>query len=190
MYPENVIEKCRSLKNAVRSEDASASGRAVNFACGCFAAFSLDVDKAKNVRAVAFRSNGCGYMLAASDILAEAVMGTDLSDLHGLADVELTVRIEAEIGTIPARRRQCAAASIGALHNAFADLRSRQIEEFRGETALICTCFSVSEDTITEFIEQNSPATVDDVTDACRAGGGCGSCRMLIEEILDAARSS
>lgn len=127
-------------------------------------------------------------MLAAADILADAITGKDLSDLHGLADPKLTAWIEAEIGAIPSERHQCAAASFEALHNAFADLRSRQIEEFRGETALICTCFSVSEDTIANFIEQNSPTTVDDVAAACRAGGGCGSCRMLIQEMLDPHR--
>jgi NifU-like protein len=83
-------------------------------------------------------------------------------------------------------RRQCADIAIEALHAAFAHLRSRRIEEFTGEKALICTCFGVSEETIETNIRVRHLKTVDDVADACNAGSGCGSCRMLIDEMLDA----
>jgi len=71
------------------------------------------------------------------------------------------------------------------LQDAFADFRAFQIEEFTGEKALICTCFSVSEDTIENLVKENSLETVEEVTDACNAGGGCGSCQPLVQEIID-----
>jgi NifU-like protein len=66
-----------------------------------------------------------------------------------------------------------------------ADYRTYAIEEFRGERALICTCFGVSEESVQRYIEAEMPETVAEVTAACRAGGGCGSCRMLIQEMID-----
>ena len=74
------------------------------------------------------------------------------------------------------------------LQTALADFRALQIEEFIGEKALICTCFGVSEETIENLVFEESLATVEEVTDACNAGGGCGSCQPLIQEIIDAIR--
>jgi NifU-like protein len=126
-------------------------------------------------------------MLASADILTEAIEGCELADLHGLDSEILTVTIEDAIGILPSERRQCADVCIDALHAAFARHRSSQIDEFRGEKALICTCFGVTEEMIDDLIGSGKPRSVDEVTAACRAGGGCGSCRMLIQEMLDNA---
>jgi NAD(P)H-nitrite reductase large subunit len=56
---------------------------------------------------------------------------------------------------------------------------------FRGEKALVCTCFGVTEETIDEALQISAVQTVEDVTSLCRAGGGCGACTMMIQEMLD-----
>ena len=124
-------------------------------------------------------------MLAAADVLAERVIKHRLVDLHGLADADLHDQITNSLGEMPFDRRQCIDACINALHSAFADFRARQIEEFGGERPLICTCFGVTEEIIEQQIEEKSLETLEQVTRVCNAGGGCGSCRMLIQEILD-----
>jgi NifU-like protein len=63
--------------------------------------------------------------------------------------------------------------------------RARRIEEFQGEKALICTCFGVSEETIIGAIAENGFTEVEQVSKAYRAGSGCGSCRFLIQELID-----
>lgn len=124
-------------------------------------------------------------MLAAATRLAGQIDGRDLTDLHGLASKELLQLVETSFGNLPSNRQQCCEVAIEALHNAFADFRSSLIEEFSGEKALICTCFGVTEETIEKFIASEPSTNIEDVTNACRAGGGCGSCRMLIQEIID-----
>ena len=124
-------------------------------------------------------------MLAAADAIAEHVSGKDLTDLHGLADAELKKTIQKGLGEFPATRRECTAACIEALRAAFAHYRTKQIEEFRGEKALVCTCFGVTEETVEDLIVKNTLTIVDEVTDLCKAGSGCGSCRPLIQEMLD-----
>jgi NifU-like protein len=78
--------------------------------------------------------------------------------------------------------------AFSALRAAFSDHRARLIGEFTGERALVCTCFGVTEETIERYIAGGAAESVDDVSKATRAGGGCGSCRMLIQEMLDIAR--
>jgi NifU-like protein len=110
------------------------------------------------------------------------VSGKKLADLHGLDHEGLST-----IGGIARERESCVAAATAALRNAFADFRSRQIEEFRAEKALICTCFGVTEESIESAIRSSGLRTVDEVSSTTNAGSGCGSCRMLIQEMLDGA---
>ncbi len=124
-------------------------------------------------------------MIAAADVLAETVQGKSLTHLHGLTDAELNANIQTTLGVFPVNRRDCLTTAIEALRAAFADHRLRQIEEYRGEKALICTCFGVTEETIEDLIAKDTLTTVEEVADVCRAVSGCGSCRMLIQEMLD-----
>jgi bacterioferritin-associated ferredoxin len=158
----------------------------VNFACGSAIRFHISVDsEAGFVQYAWFRSNGCGFMLATADVLAEYVRGKRLTDLHGLVETELYTEVNRRLKEFPENRKQCLEVSILALRAAFADLRARQLEEFRGEQALICTCFGVAEETIGTLIREDHLETVEQVTRACRAGSGCGSCTFLIQEMLD-----
>lgn len=137
--------------------------------------------------AASFKTNGCGYMIASAEILSTVLSGAKLPDLHGFNSDEWLDAIESEIDPLPLDRRHCAEVCFEALRSAFAALRDRRIEEFRGEEALICTCFGVSERTIEEFVGSSRDASVDSVADSLRAGSGCGSCRMLIQEMIDSA---
>ena len=105
--------------------------------------------------------------------------------LGGLQQMDLAETISTIVGPIPHERRHCAATCIAAVRNAFANCRERRIAGFHGDDPLICSCFGVGEDTIRAVIEQNNADSVDAVTTACNAGGGCGSCRMLIQELID-----
>jgi NifU-like protein len=118
-------------------------------------------------------------------VLAEVVRGKKLADLHGLDETELSIEVLSPLAAFPENRRKCLETCIQALRAAFADLRAKQVEEYRGEKALICTCFGVSEETIETLIRQDHLETVDQVTLSCRAGSGCGSCTLLIQEMLD-----
>ena len=187
-YPPKIQNRFDSPKNSGVIAAASADGRSASFQCGSFVSFSLRIDAdAKMVSAAAFRSNGCGYMIAAADYLVETVIGRKLSELNGLNQDELQSKIHAEFEAIPDDRLQCVEVCIDALREAFADFRGRQIEEFRGEKVLVCSCFGVTEERIEDHLRQMSIKTVEDVSQVCNAGSGCGSCRMLIQEMIDSS---
>lgn len=186
VYPEPVASALEKLEHSGDLPDGNARERAVNFECGGFVEISMEISDAAGVVTKAqFRTNGCGYMAAAADHLCDELSGRELASLHGLEDLEVSLR--SRLLAPPSERVECFTAVIEACLGAFRYHRDRRIEEFAGEKALICTCFGVSEETILGFIERERASGVEEVSTALRAGSGCGSCRMLIQELIDSA---
>ena len=189
-YPEKISERFQAPKNVGEPNTASAVGMSATFVCGVYLRFSLRIDAAsKEILEVKFKTNGCGYLIASADVLAENITGKRLNKIHGLEADVLRLAIENMLGAFPEPRKHCLNLTLETLQNAFADFRARQIEEFAGEKALICTCFGVSEETIERVIAEDQAETVERVGELCNAGTGCGSCQLLIEELLDAGKS-
>jgi bacterioferritin-associated ferredoxin/NifU-like protein involved in Fe-S cluster formation len=186
IYPDKINDLLASRgSDTHRPSPYDARGVSACFSCGCFAAFELTIEETTlAVRSSAVRCNGCGYMVAAAEVLRRLVDGRELADLHGLDVNELTAIINSSLGEIPPDRASCLAAAIGALRHAFASFRSRLVAEYRGDVAIICTCFGISEDTVAAVLRDGA-TSVEDVADRCRAGSGCGSCRFLIQELID-----
>jgi NifU-like protein len=185
-YPEKISERFYRTKRAGKPERTNAVGTGASFLCGTFVRFFLEIDvSTKEIRDAKYRSNACGFTIAAAEVLTEKICGKKLTELHGLENEELKTEIENALGIFPDGRNHCAEICFDALHAALNDFRVLQIEEFAGEKALICTCFGVSENEIENVIEQNRIETIEEVTEICNAGGGCGSCRMLIQELID-----
>lgn len=190
-YPAKIEQRLNRPHNAWAIESASAYGRSASFLCGCSVGFAVRLgEDDKTIEAAAFNSNGCGYMVAAADVLAEMTSGKQLGDLHSLDHGELMAAVENKLIPFPAERQQCADVCIEALRATFVNLRAKRREEFAGEKALVCTCFGVLEETIATHISDRSLETIDQVVAICNAGSGCGSCRMLIQEMLDTVQMS
>ncbi|HEX6126816.1 MAG TPA: iron-sulfur cluster assembly scaffold protein [Pyrinomonadaceae bacterium] len=186
-YPQRVNDRFLAPACAGDADNANAAGTSASFVCGAFTKVTLRIDSvSKSIVEAKFHTNGCGYMVAAADVVCEWLEVKEFQDLDGLADSSLMQIIGREIGSFPIAREQCAGVVFEAIHRAMAAYRKDRIEEFRGETALVCTCFGVSEETIVDAISANQLNDVIEVAENCRAGSGCGSCRMLIQELLDA----
>lgn len=185
VYPDKVRDLVRDALHGGAAHDAACSGADANLACGCVVRLGLRIDEPGRISELRFSTNGCGFMTAAAETIARRLEGKFLSELGGLGDdVFDAVRRELEIGE-HSDRRACVDAVESAAKNAFNNYRSSRIVEFAGEKGLVCTCFGISEETIERYVEERSPGSADDVAAAIRAGSGCGSCRMLIQEIID-----
>ena len=185
-YSAKISERFHAPKNVGRAQDANAVGTSATFVCGAVLRFTLRIDrKTKEIREANFLTNGCGYLIASADAMAEKIVGSRLTEFHSLDKHVLESAIENELEKFSAHRKHCLNLATETLQIALADFRALQIEEFTGEKVLICTCFGVSEETIENLIVEKSLATIEEVTGACNAGGGCGSCQPLIQEILD-----
>lgn len=185
-YPPEIAVRSMSPAFAGKAAGTNAVGTSASFQCGSFVRFYLSISRENLIiREIRFQSNGCGFVVAAADRIAEFCTGRSLTELHGLADVVADAGIGEVLGDFPPERRQCVDICIEALRTALSDFRSLQIEEFAGEKALICSCFGIEEATIERAVADNLLRSVAEVTAKTNAGGGCGSCRMLIQEIID-----
>ncbi len=183
-YPEKINDRFNSPESSALLENANAEGRWASFLCGVSVRFFLLIDEeTKEIRKAKFKTNGCGFVVASADFLCEKIVGQKLTGLHGLEDLEL--EIKKEFGEFPVGRKHCSDICFDALQNALAEFRTKQIAEWTGEKALICTCFGVSEERIENEIAEKNLVTVEEVGETCNAGTGCGSCQPLIQEILD-----
>ena len=186
LYPEKVNERFNAPGRAGKPARANAVGTGASFVCGCFVRVYLEIDPStKEIRDARYQTNGCGYTIAAAEFLMEKISGQRLTALHGLDHAALLAELERALDKFPADRMHCAELCFDALEGALGDFRALQIEEFTGEKALICTCFGVAEETIQRIISAHQAATVEEVGDLCHAGTGCGSCRFLIQELID-----
>jgi NifU-like protein involved in Fe-S cluster formation/bacterioferritin-associated ferredoxin len=185
-YPAKISERFCAPENVGRAEGTNAVGTNATFVCGAVIRYTLRIDsQTKEILEAKFKTNGCGYLIAAADVLAAKIKGKHLAELHGLDKQDLQSEIESRLGRFENHRQHCFDLSLETLQAAFADFRAAQLEEWTGEKALVCTCFGVAEETIERVVKDNSLGSVEDVTMMCNAGGGCGSCQPLIQEIID-----
>jgi len=156
-YPPEVHCRFLAPKFAGRTCTANAAGTGASFKCGCFVRFSMSIDpKIKKILEATYTTNGCGYMAAAADAIAEELSGKILTELGSAGHDGILNAIAAIVGPYPETRQHCASAAAEAVAAAFGDFRAFLIEEFSGEQALLCTCFGVSEKTIEEYVEEHA----------------------------------
>ena len=185
-YPTSIDERFRKKVHAGRADGASAVGTAATFVCGSFVRFTLLINQErKQIVEAKYQTNGCGFMIATAEIIAEAMTQRFVTELHGLDNAWLNSLIETKLGLFEDGRQQCKDTCFEAIQAAFFDYRALQVEEFQGEKALICTCFGVTEETIALVIGKEKASSVEQVAELCNAGSGCGSCRMMIQEMID-----
>ena len=181
-YPSRIQEHFDAPRNTGDLLDADAVGEEGSLVCGAVVRLSLKVDAvAQTITDAKFKTLGCGYLIACASALTETIRDLPVSRAASLN----TDAITDWFGGLPPDKKHCARLCRDALHAALADYHSTMQEEWTGDEALVCTCFGISEQSIESVIRARSLRTIEQVTGACNAGGGCRSCHPLIEDILD-----
>ena len=168
-----------SPRNVGNADEPSFTGRSASLSCGALVRFSIQVDEAHLISQARFRAAGCDVLVAAASVLTGQVQGLTTAEAAGIEAVTLSPQIGTE-------KVRCVELACNALLDAIREYSNAARDDWAGDEALICTCFFVSERTIEHEIQTRGLTTVAEVTRACNAGGGCGSCHQLIQEILEA----
>jgi len=165
-------------RNVGDADEPSFTGRSASLSCGALVRFSIQVDEAHLISQARFRAAGCDVLTAAASVLTEQVQGVTTAEAAGIEAVTLSQQIGSE-------KVRCVELACNALLDAIREYSNAARDDWAGDEALICTCFFVSESTIEREIQTRGLTSVAEVTRACNAGGGCGSCHQLIQEILE-----
>lgn len=180
-YPERINEHFLNPRNVGDIADTGAVGEAGSFQCGARLRLSLKIDESLKIVDARFKATGCGYLVASASALTETLKELTVGRAAQLPRSAVTDWFE----EFPPDRVQCARLCQEALLSALQDYHNSTRAEWTGDEALICTCFGVSEKTIERVVYERTLHTVKEVTRACNAGGGCGSCHPLIVDIIE-----
>ena len=158
-------------------------GRAASLTCGAHVRFSIQVNEQQLVSQARFKAAGCSVLVASTSLLTERVVNVPTAEAAMIG--QNPAALTSNFPDLEPGRELCPQLACEALLAAIREYSNAARDDWAGDEALICTCFFVSERRIEREIAANSLKSVADVTRACNAGGGCGSCHQLIQEILD-----
>jgi len=187
-YSEKVMDHYRNPRNVGTIDDADLIGEAGSLACGDSLKLFIKLDGNKIVDAK-FQTFGCGSAVASSSILTEMIIGKTLDEVKKITNKDIADQLDG----LPAQKMHCSVMGREALEDAlkkyydeddWEELELTDDHSHAGEK-IICTCFNVTENQIWEAIKINNLTTLDDVTNYTKAGGACGRCKGLIQDMIN-----
>ena len=182
-YTDNVMDHFYNPRNVGRIEDADGIGEVGSLACGdaLTLTFKLDVDG--KIADVKFQTFGCASAVASSSALTEMIKGMTLEEAAKVTNQDIVKRL----GGLPDQKMHCSVMGQEALEAAMEDYYRRKGGKAPAKShgVVVCTCFGVTDEEIRKVVHENKLTTVEQVTNFCKAGGGCGGCKGRIAELID-----
>ncbi len=190
-YSEKVMDHYRNPRNVGKIDDADAVGSAGSLTCGDQLKIYLKI-KDGIVTDAKFQTFGCGSAVASSSILTEMIIGKPVDEVRKITNKD----IADELGGLPPEKMHCSVMGYEALEDALKgyvdkDDLNEALDEIHGaqkshaQEKIVCTCFGVTENLIWDAIKQNGLTTVEEITNYTKAGGACGKCKSIIQDIID-----
>ena len=112
-------------------------------------------------------------------MLTEMLKGMKLEDAKNLTNDD----IAKALGGLPKEKMHCSVMGREALEAAIADYTGVILPMAQGE--VICECFGVTDLEIIRAIKENALASVEEITNFTKAGGGCGKCEGRLKALLN-----
>ena len=180
-YTDKLKEHFFNPRNAGEIEDPDGVGEVGSLACGDALKLTFKLDENGKICDAKFKTFGCASAIATSSVLTEMIKGKTLDEAAKVTNRD----IANYLGGLPEQKMHCSVMGREALEAAIENYRTggRKKRELKGR--LVCNCFGVTENEIERVIRENNLTTVENVTNYCKAGGGCGGCKGEIEKIIE-----
>ena len=180
-YTEKVKEHFFNPRNVGEIEDADGVGQVGSLACGDALKLTFKLDKDGRISAAKFKTFGCASAIATSSVLTEIIKGMTLEEAGKITNKD----IADYLGGLPEQKMHCSVMGREALEAAIENYNGGSDEKHQLQGKVVCTCFGVTEDEIKRVVSENNLAEVEQVTNYCKAGGGCGGCVEQIQKIIE-----
>ena len=183
---KKVMDHYRNPRNVGKLDNPDAVGIAGSLACGDQLKIYLKIENGI-VTDAKFQTFGCGSAVASSSILTEMIIGKSIEEVKKITNKD----IADQLGGLPPEKMHCSVMGYEALEDALKNYAPEdmvdldELRETEVREKIVCTCFNVTENQIWEAIKLNGLKTVEEVTNYTKAGGACGKCKVLIQDIID-----
>jgi NifU-like protein len=183
-YTDKVKDHFLNPRNVGVIENADGMGEVGSIACGDALTFYFKLDEGGRIRDAKFQTFGCASAIASSSALTEMVIGKTLEEAAKITNDD----IAGFLGGLPKEKMHCSVMGREALEKAISCYRGETGKKVEGE--IVCECFGVTDREIERVVRENRLASIEDVTDYIKAGGGCGKCHERIQDIIDTVRGA
>lgn len=177
-YSDKVQEHFINPKNVGEIEEASGVGNVGSISCGDALRLTIKVDENQIITDAKFKTFGCASAIASSSMLTEMLKGMKLEDAKKLTNDD----IAKALGGLPKEKMHCSVMGREALEAAIADYTGVMLPMAQGE--VVCECFGVTDLEVIRAIKENALASVEEITNFTKAGGGCGKCEGRLKSLL------
>ncbi|MEG1479729.1 MAG: Fe-S cluster assembly protein NifU [Kiritimatiellia bacterium] len=180
-YTEKVMDHFRHPRNVGIIEHPDGKATVGSLACGDALTFMFRLGDDGKIVEAKFQTFGCASAVASSSALTEMVLGKTLEEAEKITNRE----IAEHLGGLPDQKMHCSVMGKEALEAAIHNYRTGEENVITINDEIVCSCFGVSRREIENVVKENHLTSVEEVTNFCKAGGGCGMCRDHIQEIID-----
>jgi len=180
-YTDKVKDHFFNPHNVGEVENPDGVGEVGSLACGDALKLTFKLDKNGRIKEAKFKTFGCASAIATSSVLTDMIKGLTLEEAAKITNRD----IADYLGGLPEQKMHCSVMGREALEAAIENYRGGSKKKHELEGKIVCTCFGVTEKEIERVIRDNDLTTVEQVTNYCKAGGGCGGCKGEIEKIIE-----
>lgn len=180
-YTDKLKEHFFNPQNVGEIKHPDGVGEVGSLACGDALRLTFKLDESGRIKDAKFKTFGCASAIATSSVLTEMIKGLTLDEAAEVTNKD----IADYLGGLPEQKMHCSVMGREALEAAIENYKGGGKKKHELQGNVVCTCFGVTDKEIERVIHENNLTTVDEVTNYCKAGGGCGGCRGEIEKIVE-----
>ncbi len=180
-YTDKLKDHFFNPRNVGEVENPDGVGEVGSLACGDALKLTFKLGKDGKIEDAKFKTFGCASAIGTSSVLTELIKGLTLDEALKVTNKD----IAEYLGGLPEQKMHCSVMGREALEAAIENYQSGGSKKHELQGNVVCTCFGVTDKEIERVIQENDLATVEEVTNYCKAGGGCGGCKGEIEKIIE-----
>ena len=180
-YTDKVMDHFRHPRNVGTIEHPDGKATVGSLACGDALTFMFKLGPDGRIAEAKFQTFGCASAVASSSALTEMVIGKTLDEAAKITNKD----IADYLGGLPDQKMHCSVMGREALEAAIHNYRTGEENVVQVNDEIVCTCFGITENVIWDAIKINGLKTVEEITNYTKAGGACGKCKGLIQDIID-----
>jgi NifU-like protein len=186
-YTSDVMDHFTNPRNVGSVENPDGVGEVGSLACGDALTLTFKLDDEGRITDAKFKTFGCASAVASSSVLTEMIKGLTLEEAKKITNKDIVDKL----GGLPEQKMHCSVMGQEALEAAIDNYYNKNGAGVADtKQKILCACFGVTEDEVRKVIRENGLRSVEEVTNYCKAGGGCGRCKVDIEEVLEQEKSS